>query len=291
MQSKLGIDLEEDVYSLTVFGLGDRPAKGINVIIGDKKLEVTANANPDDSVVALAEISSDAAESLIEHLSEVEEAYRQIVIGDYKVHAMFEPAGDGDEDGLGETKLLVYIKSSDDAKRKTLVACDNKQLLLTAIKTLEGNAPNLTSKKDSKLYVKPRSGCLAVFSAGDIHQLIGGNGSSRILKVSKAFRLEISEADDIVHLNVSITTKSAEIAKNTADVIQGIIAIARMTMQDEDEDPNALLTLAQAIQFSADDKKINMSFEHDATELCELMQSFSENGLAWRRGNYEYSSN
>ncbi len=276
MQDKLGIDLQEDVYSLTVFGLGARPTKGINVIISDKKFEVKANANPDDSVVALIDISADAADSLIEHLSQVEEAYKQIEIGDYKVHAMIEPAGDGDEEGEGEIKLLVYVKSSDDAKRKTLIACDNKQLLLTAIKTLEGKAPNLTSNEQSKLYVEPTVGSLVVFSAGDIHQLIGGNGGSKILKGSKAFRLEISEVDDIVLLNASITTKSAEAAKIKADAIQGIIAIARMVLQDEDEDRNALLSLIQGIQFSADDKKINVSFEHAAKELCEILESISD---------------
>lgn len=276
MQSKLGIDLEEDVYSLTVYGLGARPVKGFKVIRGAGRHDDPENANPDDSVVALAEISSDAAESLIERLSEVEEAYKLISVGDYKVHAMIVPAGDGDKDGEGETKLLVYIKSSDDAKRKTLVACDNKQLLLTAIRTLEGNAPNLTSKKDSKLYLKPQSGSLLVLSAGDIHQLTGDNGASKILKRGKAFRLEISEADEIVRLSASMTTKSAEVAKNIADIAQGAIAIARMTMQDEDEDRNALLTLAQGIQFSADDKNINVSFEHAAKELCEILESISD---------------
>ena len=276
MQTKLGIDLQEDVYSFTVFSLGAGPAKGIHAIIGDRRPEVAANANPDDSVVALVELSADAAESLIEHLSEVEEAYKRISIGDYKVHAMIAPASDGEEDGEGETQLLVYIKSNDDAARKTLIACDNKQLLLTAIKTLEGAAPNLTSNKDSKLSLKPRSGSLVVLSAGDIHQLTGSNGGSEIIKVGKAFKLEISEADEIVHLSASMTTKSAELAKNIADAIQGIIAIARMTMQDEDEDLNALLTLAQGLQFSADDKNINVNFEHPARELCEILESISD---------------
>lgn len=273
MQSKLGIDLEEDVYSLTVFGLGTRPAKGINVIIGDKRLEVAAIANPDESVAALAVVNSDAARSLIEHLSEVKQAYRQISLGDYKVHAMIEPAGEGDEDGEGETKLLVYIKSSDDPSRKTLVVSDKKQLLLTAIKALEGDAPNLSSNEGSSLSTIARTGSLFVLSASDIHQLTGGNGGSKILKGSKAFSFEISEANGIVHLSASMTTESAELAKYITDAVQGIIAIAQLSMNKEDKDIATILTLAKSIEFNSDDNKINVNFEHSAKELCILMGS------------------
>ena len=197
MQSKLGIDLQKDVYSLTVFGLGKTPKKSLNVLISDDKLEIGANANPAESLVIIAEVNSDAAKSLIEHLSEVKEAYRQVSIGDYKVHAMIKPAREDDEDGESKTKLLVYIKPSDNAKRKTLVVSDKKHLLLTAIKTLAGKAPSITSNEDSALSLRHRAGSLLVMSASDIHELTGGNGGSAILKGSESFNFEISEVDEI----------------------------------------------------------------------------------------------
>lgn len=273
MQSKLGIDLKEDVYSLTVFGLGATPKKGLNVRLSDDKLEIGGLANPADSLVVIAEVSADAAKSLIEHLSEVKEAYRQISVGDYKVHAMIEPVDDDDE---GETKLLVYVKPGDSTKRRTLIVSDEKHLLLAAIKTLAGDAPNLTGKDSLVLSLKHRDGSLLVMSASDIHELTGGNGGSAILKGSEAFSFEISEVDGVVNFNVAVTTESAETAKNIMVMAQGALAFAaHMSMQsdNEDEDLAALLTLAQSLNFKADDKQLSVSFEHSAKELCELVEA------------------
>lgn len=267
IEAELGINLLEDLYSLTAYGFGDPPAKGIAVEVTSDDVSVGAIARPGENSVILA-VTNDAVDRIIEQLSANEQRYKKVTRDGHTIHAW------SDDDGDEEWFLFTQSTKGDD--RRVVLASNNVDALLAGIKTLVGDAPSLGDKNDADELASPRTGSILFAAVNDVGEFAEHRGASAILQQTDKITLDISEQEGLVNLILSVRAKNAEAAKMITQILQGTVAIATLALDPDAEETASIRAIAQSLKFSSDDRQMSLEIQQPAEMVCALLEMLDD---------------
>ena len=268
IEAQLGLNLLEDIYSLTAYGLGEPPAKGIAVEVTDEDVSISAIAKPRENTVILA-VTNDAVQAVIETLSADEQRYKKITRDGHTIHAW------SDDDG--EEKWLLFTQRTKGEARRVVLASNNADALLAGIKTLLGDAPSLGGNDDANILASPRTGSILFSAANDIGELTGPKGASAIVQQIDKIALDLSEQDGMANLTLSLRAQSAQAAASITQILQGVIAMATLTLDPEAEETASIRAIAQSLKFSSDGRRMSLGVQQPAEVVCQLLEMLKDN--------------
>lgn len=268
IEAEIGINVLEDIYSITAFGSGKTPAKGLALEVTDENVSVGAIARPGENAVILA-VTNDSIDGLIERLS-AEANYSKGELAGHTVHSWSNPDSD-------EQWHLVQKAIKGGARRAVLLS-DNSDALAEAIKVLAGDAPSIADSEDADAVVSPRTGSIIFAVASDVGEMVGDDRASALLQQTDKLTLEVSEQDGLVILSVSVRAKSAEAATMITQIVQGVIAMATLTLDPDAEETASIRALTQSLRFSSDDRRMSLEIEQPAEAVCQLLEMAAAHG-------------
>lgn len=103
-------------------------------------------------------------------------------------------------------------------------------------------------------------------------------GESKMLEQASGLFFLAQEAHDRLLIRVQVTADTAESAKNIADILQGLVALGRMS-GDKDK-TSQVMALLDGLQVSQDGKLLKISFERPSKEIADLIiQNRGHKGL------------
>ncbi|MEE8155673.1 MAG: hypothetical protein V3T53_12035 [Phycisphaerales bacterium] len=274
MEAEIGINPLEDIYSLTAYGTGEPPAKGISVEVTGEDVSVGAVARPGGNAVVLA-VMSDAIDALIQQLAADEQRYEKISRAGYTIHSW------ADEDS--DARWYLYQQPIENESRRLVLASDNSDALFEGIRVLAGDAPSLAdvNRDDRQL---PQPGSMLFASVDDIGDLAGHEAASELLKRTKRLAVDLVEHEGTVILNISAQTDSPEAATTITQIIQGALAVATLAVDPNDDEAAAVKALVQNLNFTTEGRRMSLEFQQPAEVLCQLLEAAGE-GLQFGEGD------
>jgi len=240
VRGELGIDPRTDVFSVTAYG-------------------PTAAGEDDGVIVAVTNGNADEAMARVMAMPEIRAEL--LDVDGYPVHALT------DED---ET---MYVHLRPDGDRRILVAGDDRESLLRALRVLDGRAGD--AKKAAVITRPPGSGSIVFAAVRDADLLEEFEPASDIARLSEMVTIDVGESDGALFALAAITAGNEQDSRDVAQVVQGLIALGRLVAgQEPDLEP--LRELASALQVTAEGSQIRVQFEYDTRPLIEAMKESFE---------------
>lgn len=211
----------------------------------------------DDAVFALAG-KFDKARLMT--LLDLDEDHREYAHGAFTIHSM-----DDDDFGAFVNDSLIVFSSDRGALGKALDAAGGK------VKTFAS----------SKLAAALKEVPAGAFLSGVVEDLSGLgkeiNQSKLVEKASGLFFMA-QEKQSVFHFRVQMEADTPENSKNIADLVQGLIALGRLS--EGRGDMARLASLTARIRVKQDGKTVRLEFEGPSREIADLL---SRNGgfAAW----------
>lgn len=262
VEAEIGINPFEDVYSLTAYGTGEPPAKGVSIEVTGEDVSVGAVARPGENAVVVA-VMSDAIDAFIQQLAADEQRYEKISRAGYTIHSW------ADQDS--DVRWYLYQQPTENDARRLVLASDSSDALFDGIRVLAGDAPSLAdvNRDDRQL---PQPGSILFASVDDIGDLAGHAAASELLKRTKRLAVNLAEHQGIVLLSISANTDSPEVATTIIQIIQGALAVATLAVDPNDDDAAAFRTLVQNLTFTTEGRRMSLEFQQPAEVLCQLLE-------------------
>ena len=262
MEAQIGINPLEDIYSLTAYGTGEPPAKGVSVEVTGEEVTVGAVARPGENAVVVA-VMSDAIDALIQKVAADEQRYEKISRAGYTIHSWADENSDA--------RWYLYQQPMENESRRLVLASDNSDALFEGIRVLAGDAPSLADvNRDDRQH--PQPGSILFASVDDIADLAGHKAASELLKQTKRLAVNLSETQGNVLLSISADTDSPEAATTIMQVIQGALAMATLAVDPNDDEGAALKALVQSLTFTAEGRRMNLELQQPAEVLCTFLE-------------------
>lgn len=211
----------------------------------------------DDAVFALAG-KFDKARLMT--LLDLDEDHREYAHGAFTIHSM-----DDDDFGAFVNDNLIVFSSDRGALEKALDAAGGK------VKTFAS----------SKLAAALKEVPAGAFLSGVVEDLSGLgkeiNQSKLVEKASGLFFMA-QEKQSVLHIRVQMEADTPENSKNIADLVQGLIALGRLS--EGRGDMARLASLTERIRVKQDGKTVWLELEGPSREIADLL---SRNGgfAAW----------
>lgn len=265
----LGIDLLHDVLGLTIYA--DDAADGkMNVKMDDDEVEVSAHADAHERAVAVV-VMTQAADAMLERIKQ-DESYAEVTKGDITLHSFV--------DHDSEMRHLLYIKPGESPNQRIVVAGPNIDPVIHGVNVVNGKAKNIKNGEPRIPIVMPHPGSLAFATAAELEGLDGDNPASQILDKSSQIMLDFGEHDGNAFTVMAVTAKTEEDANNISQILQGLTALGRMVLANEDE-AEELLDLLNAVKFQSSDKHIVAMIKLPSERACEMIKEAAEHHNAF----------
>ena len=260
-ERELGIEIERDILSVTIYG--------------------TTDAVDHPVVVIHATSEIDRAMRRVETLPE----HRRDAVAGHRVHRLAR-------DGSGESGAwTMYVLADGDERH--LVLADDDEELAHGIRLLEGKGKSLASVEGGALTATPREGSLVFVSIpSGFTKLAEIEATSAVVRLAKSATFDLSERRGELRATLTVSTDNVDDATKVAQVVQGAMALASLAASDG-EAPSALRNLIGALTVDTRGSTVHVSFRYDAERLIEDLQSLEgadgdgvPSSSAWDRAPY-----
>ncbi len=188
--------------------------------------------------------------------------HKEIPYGDNKIYS----AGDN-EFGAFVTDNLVVLADSQAAIEK-------------ALDTAASKGRNFTGSTLSASIKEIPAGAFLGGVLPDVPKWGKELGQSKMLENASGLFFLAQEKNENILLRVQLTADTAENAKNMADIVQGLVALGRMS-GSQDTKMAQVLPLLDGLQVRQDGKVLKLEFERPSKEIADLLsrQSVHVKGL------------
>lgn len=236
MEAKFVAALLNEVKGVTIYGTTDDEEDGIVIVSASKNLDEAINALP-----------AVAAE------------YRKITEKDRTFHAFKE----------GGEEWLVYQRPDPDPERRVVLLARKMDRLAQGIAAIEAGAKAPAAPLRE---APPRAGTAFFVSATKLPGLDDEDDPpARILQNAKGIRLEAGENAGQVFFSLRLDTDSRQEAADTAQVVQGFVALGRLAA-GSDPVLQSLNDLLNAVKIGATEHGMTLDFSFDAARLRDLAE-------------------
>ncbi|HVZ94613.1 MAG TPA: hypothetical protein VG797_08885 [Phycisphaerales bacterium] len=234
--------LIREVKGVTLFGSGDDEEDGVIIVSATKDLDEAVNALP-----AIAD------------------NYRKIVENNRTFHSF----GEDDE------QWYVYQRPDDNPDRRVLLIAHKMERLTHGIVNMEGAGANPPAAPLRD--VAPRPGTVLFVSASDLAPIRKHHDeqASRILGGANSLLVNAGEYEGKVFASLRLDCDTAQEAADSAQVVQGLLALGRIVLGSEKELGPLLKALA-AVRVAPNGNSMTMDFSYDAAALSDLIAHFGE---------------
>jgi|GEM_PF-599226 len=228
----LQIDLAKDVTGVTLFGTELPQAAGKNMAT------VVAVAGRFDKTKILALIAKD-------------EDHKETAYGSFTIYST-------GNDGFGafvNDGLVVLSESAAGLER--------------ALDTASGKGGNFAG---TALSASLKDVPSAAFLSGILPELSGLGreiGQSKVLEKATGLFFLAQEKKDVLQVRLQVTADSPESARNMADVAQGLVAMVRLS--EDQEKAAKIASLLEGLRFDVAGKVFKLEFERPAQEIADLL--------------------
>jgi hypothetical protein len=242
-EEEVGLSLLDDVMSVTLYGFSDEP-------------------DTDGVIIAVTTGRADEALARLQENPEVR--MREIERDGSLLYAI-------DADG---EQFYLNVRRADRRDRRLVVLAHSEAALLDALRVIDGRAPGLVAGRSAVLNGGPGPGSI-VFVGASGGELLGHQPGSEILRLSDGVTIDVGERDGMAYAEGRIFADSPEKAADIADVLHGILAMGRLLAAEEPE-AQPLAGLADAVDVTIRDRKINVRISYDAERLLGILDELNE---------------
>jgi len=228
---RLKIDPFKDITGLTVFGLGPGEKQAVFAVAGrfDKTRLLT--------------------------LLDLDENHQEIPYGGFTIYVTSNDHGA--PHGYGafvNDGLVVYAES--------------RTAIETVLDTAAGKAKDFSSSSLGAAFKNLPAGAFLSGIAEDLAGLDRDIRRSKIAEAAKGLLFTAQEKGDNLQARLQVTADSPEGAKNMADIVQGFIALGRLS---QGEGRRAIpASLASALQVKMDGNVVRLEFEMSSREVADF---------------------
>ena len=247
--SEHGIQLFEDVYSVTAYGTALGEEHGVVI--------VRTNAHA-EAALAAAQLKAGA---------------KTLRVGERDCIQWGEGGDAGFSflrAGTGELREVVFAKSQAD--------------LGAALEVLDKKRPALDTLPRSDLFPEPAVGTFAyVAASGILDELAGPSGHnvqqvSAMARLAKGVRLEIGEVGGGMFLDLRLRTDKPEDAKRIQRIFDGLLALPGL-MHNDTEGSEVIDRLTQAINVESINEFAHLRFQYGTHALFSEIQALQALGI------------
>jgi len=240
--SEHGIQLFEDVYSVTAYGTALGEDHGVVI--------VRANAHVDAAFAKWQEQSG----------------ARAIRIGERDCIQW------GENDSAGFSCLRPTT-----GDRREIVLAKSQADIAQALDVLDKKRPGLDSQPQSDLFAPPTAGTFAfVAASGILEELAGPEGHdvqqlSAMARLAKGVRVELGESGGSMVLDLRLRTEKPEDAKRVQRIFDGLLALPGL-LHGDSEMGEVIDRLTQAITVEVVNDSAHLRFQYGAHALFTELQ-------------------
>jgi hypothetical protein len=236
IEERFGIDPLTDVRALTLF-----------------KVE-----KEEDPTVVLFSTSEKVDEAL--RRFQKEPGYARVIESGIEFHTWRE--GDG-----GDDTAFAYVHAAGSSERVVALA-SGLASALRAARVLRGDDPS-HAVSGTLLTLAPAKGSFLYLAAAEIPHLDEITPASQVIGLAQGIQLDLGEAGGFLRGHMGLTTGSPEDAFNIANVINGLVSLARLAGQELGE----ALELLTGLRINTHRSEVTLDFEYDVARLFEILES------------------
>jgi hypothetical protein len=179
-------------------------------------------------------------------LLELSDDYQAASYGGYTIHSTHDGVGVFVNDGL-----IVYSES--------------REAIEKVLDTAAGKAKNFAGSKLNAAFKAIPPGAFFGAVVEDLSGLGREINQSKFVEKASGLFFMAQEKDDSLQVSAQVTADSPESAANMADIVQGFIALGRMS--DEPE----FTSLLAGLQVKVEGKTVRMEFSRPSREIAGLI--------------------
>ncbi|MHC4415654.1 MAG: hypothetical protein ACYS0G_10250 [Planctomycetota bacterium] len=240
-QNEIGMDPRTDVMSVTFYGAtGDLESDGVLIAV--------TNARAEEALERLTH--HDGIES------------RTIERDGYEVHVLTD----------GGDSFYLHLRAADRPDRRVAVLGSDEDVVLDALRVIDGRAASLPEGKSPILDGGPAKGSIVFIAAADVCELPEIEAASGILRLSDGVTVDIGETDGVLRADATVSAASAEVASDIAQVIKGLVALGHLAV-DREPDLAPLTRFARALDVTTHDTKITVRFRYESQKLVDELET------------------
>lgn len=178
--------------------------------------------------------------------------HKEIPYGDNKIYST-----GGDEFGAFVNDNLIVL-------------ADDQAAIEKALDTAAAKGRNFTGSALSASIKEIPAGAFLGGVLPEVPKLGKELGQSKMLENASGLFFLAQEKNENVLLRVQLTADTAENAKNMADIVQGLVALGRMS-GSQDTKMAQVLPLLDGLQVRQDGKVLKLDFERPSKEIADLL--------------------
>jgi hypothetical protein len=246
-QKRYGVDLKQDVRSVTIYGSG-----------------------PDHEDPVLLVRTTQKADTLLAKVAQ-DTGWTTLNIGGYPLYRCTE-SGDGDHDE-SET-WFVHVRELEQGGDRLLMLSNDSERLVKAINVSRRIAPNASDDPNPVFKANPSAGTILFAEVThDVRKFAHIQPTSAIAELAESFVFEMGEQSGQVFAHLSIQTNSDEDALKIVQVAQGATALLGLAGNKKTQAPNPLVGLLGALHFNARGSLMTASFRYGAQQLVDDLKA------------------
>jgi hypothetical protein len=243
---KVGFDPTRDLRSITLWGEDYKPDGGVAIIEGkvdkDKLLKLAAE----------------------------NQGHKTAKYGNYVLQSWTQKPQNALDDGV---RWGTFYRDD------VVIITRDREVLEDAIDTLNDKKATMAGQVAAALVPEASKGAFLSMAASDVPDLPkAGRRGAWLKKVHSAYA-ELGEADGRMFMNISASAATEKDAQQFRDMLQGMLAFARMGLDrvEENEQPLPLWApLARAATVGGQGTVVTMVLEMATKDVIELMRSAEE---------------
>ena len=235
-RDEFGLDPLEDLYSITVFG---------------SKIE--------DGSGTIIAVTSDRIEDAIGRLS-LEEGYERFQEGGMVLHSV--------------EGTYAHVMERRDGRRVVVVG-EERGEVLSAASVVQGHARSLSDGQGA-LNPRPAAGSIVHLSAIDFSGLDEFEPASQVFGLAQGIQFDFGEAGRSLFANVTVDTDTPEAALDIADTVEGLMALARLALRNQNEVPSEVRGLLSSVRVNTGGNSVTIDFEYGTRALFDLVRSLED---------------
>jgi len=264
IKEALGVDVLHDVFGITLYGTVEEGEMGVD--IDEDEVRIGASLESQDNAVAVI-VMNGAVDEMIERLKQ-DESYAEVRKDGIVLHSFIEPES-------GE-RHLVYTKQGDKPSERLVVAGHNIETVVHAVSVVNGGAANLTNGDRQLTNVtSPHQGSLIFGTATKLDGWGDDNPASQILNKSTQILVDFGENAGEAFAVMAVSANTEKDAENISQILQGLVALGRMVLAEE-EDAEQLLHMLGAVKFQSHENNIVALLKMSTDEACEMIKQAAE---------------
>lgn len=231
--NEIGIDPVTEVFDITLYSTEEDEDKAVIMFTATR-----------------------AVDELLDHMQQDEVHYDTLEVNGREFHAWHD-----------DETMYAHIKR--DGKRRIVTLTGEAGRLSYALDVADGKANNIMSLRKPLLSHTPGDGTMLLIKVFELDNVDDDDPVSQILSRAEQLTVTVAERDRRVFGEIRLETEDADVLKDVADAVNGVIAIGRLMAQNEEE-LKPLLDITRNLNVSTSDNELTLKLDCTVKQLKAL---------------------